>query len=85
MSALSFILPEFPRGADRRISYAEHVGLVEQGFFGNDKVELVDGQMPTMSPRSERHNIAVLLTRQAFERAYSAGQTVPDQMQFGFP
>jgi Uma2 family endonuclease len=67
----------------RRFRYAEYRQLVESGFFDGDRVELIDGELLTMSPATEPHNVVVLLARESLERAFGAGNVVRPQMSLG--
>jgi Uma2 family endonuclease len=85
MSALSSLIPEFPRAAQRRMRYAEYMSLVERGFYAEDQVELIDGQVITMSPIGEAHTMSMILARGAIERAFGPEFTIRPQVPLGLP
>jgi len=44
--------------ARRRFTLQEYHRLVEQGFFGDDRVELIDGEIVRMAPTGPEHSIS---------------------------
>jgi Uma2 family endonuclease len=69
------ILPRFQWDADR---YEEAIRL---GVFGpDDKIQLIDGEIITMSPQLSPHSTAILLTARALEKAFTQGHFVRAQL-----
>ncbi|HEY7216196.1 MAG TPA: Uma2 family endonuclease [Thermoanaerobaculia bacterium] len=64
----------------RRWTREEYERLVEQGFFDEERLELVDGVILEMSPQSGRHAKGVLLAQSALSLLFSEGFHIRVQM-----
>jgi Uma2 family endonuclease len=64
----------------RRWTREEYERLVEQGFFDEERLELVDGVILEMSPQSGRHAKGVLLVQSALSALFSEGFHIRVQM-----
>lgn len=65
----------------RRWTRAEYERLVAQGFFGPDeRLELLDGEIVTMTPQLSAHATAVRKTTRALERVFAQGYDVRPQL-----
>jgi hypothetical protein len=42
----------------RRFTLQEYQWLVQQGFFGDDRVELIDGEIVRMAPTGPEHSLS---------------------------
>jgi Uma2 family endonuclease len=70
-----------PAPQSRRFTREEYEHLVDKGFFHpEERIELVDGVIHTMTPQSSRHAAAIRLTLQSLRRAYSGGYDFLVQM-----
>ena len=65
--------------APRRFTRAEYDELVERGFFQNERVQLIDGEIIPMSPQGPRHSTSTYKVRRALERAFGLGVVVREQ------
>ena len=54
--------------------------LVQQGFFDGERVELIDGEILTISPINEPHEVGTGLTQAALAAAFGTGFWVRVQM-----
>ena len=62
----------------RRWRRVEYEGLVERGFFHDERFELLDGLLILQEPQGSYHATAVELVRRALERAFDARFHVRD-------
>jgi Uma2 family endonuclease len=53
--------------------------LAERGFFDGERVELIDGEILTMSPMLEPHVQGVMLASEALRPAFSQGHCIRTQ------
>jgi Uma2 family endonuclease len=60
----------------------EYYQMAELGFFQDQRVELLVGQIIEMSPQSSRHATVVLLVQEAVRRAFGADYVVRGQLPF---
>lgn len=54
----------------KRWNREEYYRLGEQGWFLNQRVELIDGEIVLMSPQSPEHYLAIECVRRALENAF---------------
>ena len=54
----------------RRFTRVEYDRLVDQGFFDDERLELLDGLLVVKEPQGSRHASTVIKIRQALERAF---------------
>lgn len=64
----------------RLFSKAEYWQLSELGFFTNQKVELIAGEIIQMAAQSNRHGAGITLTARALDKVFTAGYWVRAQM-----
>lgn len=70
------MLAELPR---RRFTADEVLRMVEAGILGEDEpVELIDGELITVSPQGPRHRALTVKIHQVLEQAFGAGHHVQD-------
>lgn len=60
----------------------EYYQMAELGFFQDQQVELLLGQIIEMSPQSSRHATVVLLVQEAVRRAFGPDYVVRGQLPF---
>ncbi|HEV8584444.1 MAG TPA: Uma2 family endonuclease [Methylomirabilota bacterium] len=63
-------MSRLPPVKTRRFTRVEYDRLVEQGFFGDERLELLDGLLVFKEPQGSRHAAVVGLVRVALERAF---------------
>jgi Uma2 family endonuclease len=63
----------YPRLETRRFTRAEYDRLIEQGFFDDERIELLDGQLVVREPQGSRHAVTVDLVREALQHAFGKG------------
>lgn len=69
-----------PRRATYKFDLAEFYRLIELGFFDQEPVELIDGEIVPMAAQSNLHALAIELARAAFASAFGLGHWVRVQM-----
>lgn len=69
--------PEEP--TRKRWTREEYYRLAEQGWFQNQRVELIDGEIIALSPQSPQHMVAAELVRRVLVRTFSDGYWVRHQ------
>jgi Uma2 family endonuclease len=57
----------------RRFTRVEYERLVEQGFFDDERLELLDGLLVVKEPQGARHAAMVVKIRRVLERAFGPG------------
>lgn len=55
-----------------RWTYAEYYQMAEMGFFRDQHVELIDGEIVEMPPQGEPHYVSIMLVNRAIERAFGS-------------
>lgn len=78
------MLADFPR-VRRRLRYREYVALVQQGYFADEKLELIEGELIEMSPIGEPHMIALIRALRAIDAVFSGPHHVRPQGPLGLP
>jgi Uma2 family endonuclease len=63
-----------------RWTYAEYYRMAEMGFFRDQKVELIDGEIIEMPPQGEDHGVGILLVTRALNLAFGSGHVVRVQL-----
>ena len=63
---------------------AQYYRLAELGFFTNQRVELVQGEIVIMSPMNEPHVRGVILALEALRAAFPTGYTLRPQSPLDF-
>lgn len=58
----------------------EYYQLSEQGFFRDQKVELIDGEIRVMSPMNPDHVMGICAVQAALEAIFATGHTIRIQM-----
>jgi Uma2 family endonuclease len=76
MLDVALIAPEKPR----RLTRAEYDEIVAAGVFGNDRVELLEGVVVSMSPNHPEHASPVQLLTEALVRALAGRAMVRGQL-----
>ncbi|MBC7542155.1 MAG: Uma2 family endonuclease [Candidatus Sericytochromatia bacterium] len=64
----------------RRWTRAEYDQLVGWGFFQDERLELLDGEIVTMTPQRSPHATAVIKGQKALEQAFGVGYMVRPQL-----
>jgi Uma2 family endonuclease len=64
----------------RRWTRAEYYHLAELGWFRNQRVELIEGEIIQMPPQKNFHAVAIGLAEQALEGAFGPGHWVRTQL-----
>ena len=64
----------------RRFSCDEYVRMTELGFFADQRVELIGGDILVRTPMGNRHALGIDLVRLALEAVFGAGFWVRAQM-----
>ena len=63
----------------RKLTREEVLGMVEAGILGEDeRLELIEGELLTMSPQGPPHRMLAIVIRRALERAYGDRAHVQD-------
>ena len=55
-----------------RFTYDQYYQLADLGFFRDQRVELIDGEILDMAPQKDLHTAAILLVQHALQRALPA-------------
>jgi hypothetical protein len=63
-----------------RWTYAEYYRMAEMGFFRDQKVELIDGEIIEIPPQGEDHGVGILLVTRAMNLAFGSGHVVRVQL-----
>jgi Uma2 family endonuclease len=63
-----------------RWTYAEYYRMAEMGFFRNQRVELIDGEIIEMPPQGEEHGVGILLLTKALNATFGEGHVVRVQL-----
>ncbi len=67
--------------APRRWTRAEYDRMVEVGLLGeDDRVELIDGEILTMSPQDSLHAATIMLVQDTLRRAFGTDRSVRVQL-----
>ena len=74
--------PPMVGAALRRMKKAEYLKLAENGFFGEERVELVFGMVVAMSPASPQHDYSTRRILSFFFKKLGEVATVSCQMSF---
>jgi Uma2 family endonuclease len=64
----------------RRWTRDEYYRMADLGFFQDQRVELIDGEIIEMAPQKDAHAVAVSLTRDALAEAFGDGYWVRMQL-----
>ena len=63
--------PVSPAGGERRLfTAAEYDKLCEEGFFGDEKIELIRGEIRVMAPQGPVHPTIIDIASRRLDRAY---------------
>jgi Uma2 family endonuclease len=80
MPNLATITPTQSGYQRRLITKEEYWRMSEEGFFQDQKVELIGGELIQMAPQSNRHGAGITLVARALDRVFSTGFWVRAQM-----
>ena len=69
------------RPKPRKWSRAEYLAMAEHGLFQDQRVELIDGEVVTLSPQSASHYASLSLAARCLEDAFGAGFWVRTQVE----
>jgi len=72
--------PEILEPVPRRWSLEEYYQMGDMGFFNDERVELIDGEIIKMPPQKDLHAISIALTLKIFFRAIPDGYWVRCQL-----
>ena len=64
----------------RKWTHEEYYELFERGFFEGQRVELIDGEILTMSPMNDPHAFGIMLTLEALRQSFVGDFTFRPQM-----
>jgi Uma2 family endonuclease len=73
---------DFSEPMDRLWTREEYYKLVDQGFFNDQRVELIEGRIVVMSPQRVPHSTAIELTDRYLRRAFPKGHRIRVQLPF---
>jgi Uma2 family endonuclease len=68
----------------RRFSYDEYYQMADMGFFRDQRVELVDGEIVEMAPQGNFHAMVIGLCEQAMRRVFPSGHWIRQQLPLRF-
>lgn len=71
--------PEKP-SRKTRWTYEEYYRMADLGFFRDQHVELVDGEIIEMPPQGEPHGVSILLAGRELGRAFGDGYVIRPQL-----
>ncbi|HTL31437.1 MAG TPA: Uma2 family endonuclease [Tepidisphaeraceae bacterium] len=61
-------------------TYAEYYRMAEMGFFRDQRVELINGEIIEMPPQGEEHGVGILLLTKVLNSVFAAGHVVRVQL-----
>src|SRR5215204_1841611 len=62
-----------------RWTYDEYYRMADAGVFGDQRVELVNGEIIEMPPQGESHFMSIMLSAKSLETAFGNGYAVRTQ------
>jgi Uma2 family endonuclease len=76
---MTLLAPSSSQPRPRRWTVDEYYQMGELGWFADERVELIDGEVVEMPPKKDLHVACVSLTRKAVARAFGDGYWVRAQ------
>jgi Uma2 family endonuclease len=76
---MTLLLPASTQPRPRRWTVDEYYHMGELGWFADQRVELIDGEVVEMPPKKDLHVASVSLTAKAIARAFGDGHWVRTQ------
>src|SRR4051794_1777015 len=75
MSSIQITPPGAPitEPQPRRWSYEEYYQMADLGFFIDQRVELIDGEIIEMAPQKDPHSVGIGLGQQTLQAAFGPG------------
>ena len=74
-----------PEVKPRRWTRDEYYQLAEQGYFHDQRVELIDGEIIQMPPQKDLHAVMVSVARRILDGVFGAGYWVRMQLPLRLP
>jgi Uma2 family endonuclease len=69
----------------RRFSREEYHRMLDAGYFVNERVERIRGEIVSMSPEGKDHWLTIVLTQEALREAFGSGYFVTANAPFPTP